>query len=89
MAFPADVQEYCSTDDDLSTYISSAEAYLTSTGITKAEENPLYAMAVKMLVSCWYDNRVPDPADKAVNVLQPYGLNGIIFRLLLDQEATT
>lgn len=86
MAFIDDVQTYCETDDDVTTYISAAEGYLTGAGIAVAEDNALYAMAVKMLVSCWYDNRVPDPADKAINVPQPFGLAGIILQLQLTQE---
>lgn len=87
MALLDEVKEYCSTDDDVSTYITAAESYLTNCGVPIAESNALYGIAVKMLVSCWYDNRVPDPADKAVNVPQPYGLNGIILQLQLAQEA--
>lgn len=90
MALADDVKTYCNAidGDDLSTYISAAEAYLTNAGITAAETNSLYALAVKMLVSSWYDNRTPDPSDKTVNVPQPYGLKGIILQLQLAQEAT-
>ncbi|HEX3018544.1 MAG TPA: head-tail connector protein [Caproicibacter sp.] len=85
MAFADDVKTYCNTDDDLSSYIGAAEASLLTAGVAKAEDNPLYALAVKMMVSCWYDNRVPDPANKAVNVPQPYGLAGIILQLQMSQ----
>lgn len=88
MAFADDVKTYCNADDDVSSYIGAAEAYLTNAGVAAAETNPLYALAVKMMVSCWYDNRVPDPADKAVNVPQPYGLQGIILQLQMSQGAT-
>jgi hypothetical protein len=50
------------------------------------ESDPLYAQAVKMLVSCWYDKRMPDPDNSTAP--QPYGLNGIILQLQLAQEAT-
>jgi hypothetical protein len=88
MAFRDDVNEYCNPvdGDDLSPYISAAETYLTNAGVTAAESNSLYALAVKMLVSQWYDTRTPDPSEK--NLPQPYGLSGIILQLQLAQEAT-
>lgn len=85
MAFLDNVKEYCSTDDDVSGYINAAEAYLSNAGVSKAEDNPLYALAVKMMVSFWYDNRTPEPGEKGDNVPQPYGLNGIILQLQLSQ----
>ena len=87
MAFIDDVKDYCCTDDDLTSYISAAEVYLTNAGVSVNESNSLYEQAVKMLVSTWYDNRTPDPSDK--NVPQSYGLNGIILQLQLAQEAST
>ena len=86
MAFADDVKTYCRTDDDVSSYIDAAEASLTAAGVAVAESDPLYALAVKMMVSCWYDNRVPDP--KTSSVPQPYGLAGIILQLQMSQEAT-
>lgn len=58
-------------------YIDSAEAYLTGAGVTKDETKPLYCLAVKMLVTNWYDNRVPAGTVTG----QPYGLDGIITQL--------
>lgn len=85
MALADDVKEYCSTDDDLSGYINAAEAYLSNAGIAKAESDALYALAVKMLVLTWYDNRTTGPSDKAAT--QPFGLSGIILQLQLSQGA--
>jgi len=85
MALADDVKEYCGTDDDVSGYIAAAETYLSNAGITKAESDALYALAVKMLVSTWYDNRTTDPSDKAAP--QPFGLSGIILQLQLSQGA--
>jgi hypothetical protein len=83
MAFLDEVKEYCNTEDDIYPYVKAAEEYLTNCGIQVDETSALYGMAVKMMTSCWYDNRVPDPADKAVNVPQPIGLNGIVLQLQL------
>jgi hypothetical protein len=83
------VKAYCVTDDDISPYISAAEAYLKNDGVPVAESDPLYAQAVKMLVSFWYDSRTAEPGEKGDNVPQPYGLNGIILQLQLAQEANT
>lgn len=58
-------------------YINSAEAYLTGAGVTTDETKPLYCLAIKMLVTNWYDNRVPAGTATA----QPYGLDGIITQL--------
>ncbi len=68
----------------MTSYINAAEVYLTNAGVPINESDPLYVQAVKMLVSCWYDNRTVDTADK--NTPQPYGLNGIILQLQLKQE---
>lgn len=84
MAFADDVKNYCNTDDDVSAYISAAEAYLANSGIDTDEDNALYALSVKMLVSAWYENRTPDPS--SVNAPQPFGLTGIILQLKLAQE---
>lgn len=45
------------TEDDIESYISAAECYLTNAGVAKNEDNKLYCLAVKMLVTHWYDNR--------------------------------
>ena len=86
MALLSDVQEYCNTSDDLSTYIRAAEEYLINLGIPVAEFSPLYGMAVKMLVSWWYDKRIP--AAETGTAPQPYGLNGIILQLQIVEEAS-
>jgi uncharacterized phage protein (predicted DNA packaging) len=86
MAFSDDVKTYCCTDDDIGGYVDAAEAYLTNAGITVAEANPLYAIAVKMMVSYWYDNRVPS-ASTTDDAKQPYGLAGIMLQLQLSQGA--
>lgn len=78
MAFADDVKDFCSTDDNLDSYIASAESLLMQKGIAKDESNPLYQIAVKQIVSTWYDQRNAS-ADLS-------GLNGLIFDLQLQQE---
>lgn len=77
MAFADDVKAYCRVDEDVTPFVDAAESYLTNAGITKDEVSALYGLAVKMLVSFWYDNRLP--AGKME--MQPYGLAGIILQL--------
>lgn len=86
MAFLEDVQNYCAADEDLTPYVTAAEAYLTNAGIQKDETKALYALAVEMLVSTWYDSRNTSPSES--NVPQPYGLAGIINQLKLTQAVT-
>lgn len=61
--FVDSVIEYVNaTDDDrnqILSLIEAAEDYLTNAGIAVNENNPLYALAVKILVSHWYDNKQP------------------------------
>lgn len=83
MAFLEDVQNYCGADEDLTPYITAAEQYLTNAGIQQDETKALYALAVEMLVSTWYDNRSTSPSENSIP--QPYGLAGIINQLKLIQ----
>lgn len=64
-------------DTQIQSLIDAAEAYLTNAGCTKNETNTLYALAVEMLVSHWYENRQPiGKADKLA-----FGLDAIITQL--------
>lgn len=77
-----DVKNYIRVADNeedlqVSSLIESAQAYLTNAGVNQAESNPLYALAVKMLVSHWYDNR--EPVGMATKLA--YGLGDIITQL--------
>ncbi len=49
------------SDDDsqIQALIDAADIYLTNAGATKDYENALYALAVEILVTQWYDNRAP------------------------------
>lgn len=78
MAFTDDVKDFCGTDDNLDSYILSAESFLKQKGIPKDETDPLYQIAVKQVVSTWYDQRNAS-ADLS-------GLNGLILDLQLQWE---
>lgn len=77
MAFADDVKSYCRTDEDITAFVSAAESYLTNAGVSVNESDALYGLAVKMLVSHWYDNR--EPVGNASKM--EYGLAGIIAQL--------
>ena len=83
MALLDDVKNYCAADEDLTPYVTAAEQYLTNAGIQQDETKALYALAVEMLVSTWYDSRNTDPSES--NIPQPYGLAGIINQLRVTQ----
>ena len=57
MALADDLKTYCKTSEDLSEFLEAAEIYLANAGIPEDETNALYRLAVKILVSHWYDNR--------------------------------
>lgn len=46
-------------DDQVEELISAADIYLVNAGATKDHSNSLYKLAVKILVTQWYENRVP------------------------------
>ena len=46
-------------DIEIQSLIDAAEEYLSNSGAVKNQTNPLYKLAVKMLVSNWYENREP------------------------------
>jgi len=75
------------TDDDnlLEALITAAGTFIKNTaGKTFEDENSLYDLALKLLVSHWYDNRNA-VTDKPVNNL-PYSLNAILEHLSLCGE---
>ncbi len=59
-----DVKDYLrsdGTDDDIQVeeLILAADTYLVNAGATKDHANSLYKLALKILVTQWYENRVP------------------------------
>lgn len=67
------------TDEDtlIQGLIDAAEAYLLNAGISVNESNPLYKLAVEMLVSHWYENRQLIGQSGEI----PFGLRGLITQL--------
>lgn len=87
MAFADDVKNYARTDEDVAAYITAAEAYLKNAGIVIAEDNALYALAVKMLVAYWVDHHIT--ASDTNRTVQPYDFSGILLQLELSQGDST
>lgn len=88
MAFLDEVAEYARIETtEAQTFIDAAETYLTNAGVVKDEANSVYALAVKMLVTFWYDNRIPSGTVDAI----PFGLSGLIAQLkyCVSEEVTT
>jgi len=78
--FLEEIAEYARIDtaeENIQSFVDSAEAYLLNAGIAKNESSPIYKLAVKMLVTFWYDNRIPSGDTTA----QPFGLAGLITQL--------
>ena len=85
-----EVKEYIRVDDygdeewdrkineEIKTFILSAETFLKSHGVKKDYENELYKIAIFMLVSIWYDNR--GLAEQGAREI-PFGVTRIIRQL--------
>ena len=72
------------TDDEdelLSSLQLSAEEYLLNAGIEKDYEKQLYKLAVKLLISNWYENRNPVLTVSISKKLE-YSLQHIIAQLI-------
>lgn len=72
------------TDDEdelLSSLQLSAEEYLLNAGIEKDYEKQLYKLAVKLLISNWYENRNPILTGSISKKLE-YSLQHIIAQLI-------
>lgn len=59
-----DVKDYLRVDGDeddsqVEDLISAADIYLVNAGAIKDHENSLYKLAIKILATQWYENRVP------------------------------
>lgn len=62
----------------------SAEEYLTNIGIKKDYSKELYKLAIKILVSHWYENRSVETVGKNVSKIA-FGLDTIIIQLKYSQ----
>ncbi len=77
-------------DDDKDLILSlqtAAEEYLSNAGVVKKYEKELYTLAIKLLVSHWYDNRMIQ-SDKTQTKLS-FSLDAIIMQLKLSDDVTT
>lgn len=61
-----------------------AEEYLTNAGIIKNYEKELYKLAIKILVTHWYENRAVETVGKNVSKIA-FGLDTIIIQLKYSQ----
>ncbi|WP_332856815.1 head-tail connector protein [Clostridium paraputrificum] len=61
-----------------------AEEYLTNAGIAKDYEKELYKLAIRILVSHWYENRSVETVGKNVSKIA-FGLDTIITQLKYTQ----
>lgn len=62
----------------------AAEEYMANIGISVAYEKKLYVLAIKMLVSHWYENRMIH--SKKARAKLSFGLDSIILQLKLPTE---
>ena len=62
----------------------AAEEYLTNAGIKKDYTKELYKLAIKILISHWYENRAVETAGKNVSKIA-FGLDTIIVQLKYTQ----
>jgi uncharacterized phage protein (predicted DNA packaging) len=75
--------DYDGEDDQLQDFVSAAEEYLANAGVKKREDSQLYNLAVKLLVSNWYSNRVPiGTTTQAMD----YSLSRIMTQLTLGDD---
>lgn len=62
----------------------SAEEYLNNAGIKKDYSKELYKLAIKILVSHWYENRSVETIGKNVSKIA-FGLDTILIQLKYSQ----
>lgn len=62
----------------------SAEEYLANAGIIKDYRKELYKLAIKILISHWYENRFIENVGKNVTKIA-FGLDTIILQLKYTQ----
>lgn len=62
----------------------SAEEYLINAGIKKDYTKELYKLAIKILVSHWYENRAVETIGKNVSKIA-FGLDTILIQLKYSQ----
>lgn len=76
------------TDDEdelLKSFQLSAEEYLANAGVIKDYEKNLYKLAIKLLISNWYENRIPVLSGSISKKIE-YSLQNIITQLQLYED---
>ena len=63
---------------------TGAEIYLTNAGITKDYTNDLYVLAVKLLLSHWYENRIIETSGAKFTKIS-FSLESIMFSIKYNQ----
>jgi uncharacterized phage protein (predicted DNA packaging) len=66
----------------------SAEEYLANVGVIKDYTKELYKLAIKILVTHWYENRAVETVGKNVSKIS-FGLDTIILQLKYNQGDAT
>lgn len=75
--------DYDGEDEELQAFANAAEEYLKNAGIKADYTSELYKLAVKLLVSNWYSNRIPIGT---VTQAMEYSLRRIIIQLQLGED---
>lgn len=76
--------DYDEEDDLIQGLQLSAEEYLTNAGINKDYSKELYKLAIKILVSHWYENRLVENVGKNTTKIA-FGLDTILIQLKYSQ----
>lgn len=74
----------CEEDTLIEALQIGAEEYLTNAGIKKDYSKELYKLAIKILVSHWYENRSVETIGKNVSKIA-FGLDTILIQLKYSQ----
>lgn len=72
-------------DDLIQALQTSAEEYLTNSGVNKDYDKGLYKLAIKLLVGHWYENRSVETIGKNISKIA-FSLDAIIFQLKHTQN---
>ncbi|WP_315122334.1 head-tail connector protein [uncultured Clostridium sp.] len=79
-----DIKSYGKIDDeenkDIKELQLGAEMYLKNAGVKEDYTNPLYRLAIKILVNQWNENRTPEVIGKQVTKFG-FSLDSIITQL--------
>lgn len=85
-----EIKEYLRIDNDnedilLESLILASEKYLENTGVKKNYTNDLYKLAIKLLVSHWYENRQVEQIGGHVTKMS-FSLETMIIQLKYSGE---